>query len=112
MRVAATLLALVPLAFATPIAPSAQPSAAPLYKSGEHIEDAYIIKFKEDINPTQIALHLSSVEATHGLDVSARIHLVSRVTASVIPNRARLSTLAFSSSSLHSPDLLLTSLST
>jgi hypothetical protein len=43
---------------------------APLSAQGETIDDSYIVVFKKDVKTDQIALHLGSVEESHGLDVS------------------------------------------
>jgi len=72
MHFAATAL-LLPLVLATPLSQinSAEGSPlAPLHAAGEHIEDAYIVTFKKDVDPSQVALHLSGVEDWHGADVS------------------------------------------
>ena len=73
-----TIAALVfPLALASPLATSTtsgnevQPTLAPLSTTGDHIDDSYIIVFKDGINLDQIALHLSGVEQWHGADVSS-----------------------------------------
>jgi hypothetical protein len=59
---------LLPLALATPTPKS---TLAPLSKSGETIDDSYIVVFKKDVNPSQIALHIAGVEGAHESDVSA-----------------------------------------
>lgn len=75
MRFSAVTL-LLPLALASPLAtpsatgPDAEATRAPLSTTGEHIEDAYIVVFKQGVNLDQISLHLSGVEQTHGADVS------------------------------------------
>jgi cerevisin len=43
---------------------------APLSVQGETIDDSYIVVFKKDVKTDQIALHLGSVEESHGMDVS------------------------------------------
>lgn len=66
---------LFPLTLASPLAtPSisgqdARPTLAPLSATGEHIEDSYVVVFKQGVNLEQIALHLSGVEEWHGADV-------------------------------------------
>ena len=83
MRIFAITL-LVPLVLANPISSPAtspedvQSTLAPLSTTGDHIEDSYIVVFKQGINLDQIALHLSGVEQAHGADVSENnIHLLS-----------------------------------
>lgn len=56
---------LLPLALATPTSP-----LAPLWKRGETIDDAYIVVFKKDVQPQQMALHLAGLEDWHKTDVS------------------------------------------
>jgi cerevisin len=56
---------LIPLALATP-----HPGLAPLSKRGEVIDDSYIVVFKKDINPQQMALHMAGLEEWHSADVS------------------------------------------
>ena len=56
---------LLPLAFASPTSP-----LAPLSKRGETIDDSYIVVFKKDVNPQQMALHLAGLEEWHQADVS------------------------------------------
>ena len=46
---------------------------APLSVQGETIDDSYIVVFRKDVKQDQIALHLGSVEESHGLDVSRLI---------------------------------------
>ena len=74
MRAAlAAVLLVSATAIATPVssASSPEPTLAPLNENGDHIDDAYIIVFKQGTTTNQMALHLSGVEAWHGLDVSA-----------------------------------------
>lgn len=54
---------LLPLAIATPTSP-----LAPLWKRGETIDDAYIVVFKKDVQPQQMALHLAGLEGWHAAD--------------------------------------------
>ena len=66
MRLNPTLAVfLLPLALATPTSP-----LAPLWKRGETIDDAYIVVFKKDVQPQQMALHLAGLEGWHSADVS------------------------------------------
>lgn len=58
-------LALSGIAFAGPTSP-----LAPLSKRGEVIDDSYIVVFKKDVNPQQMALHLAGLEEWHSADVS------------------------------------------
>ena len=71
MRVAVAAL-LLPFVLASPLATrhATEPTLAPLEAAGEHIDDSYIVVFKKDVNPAQIALHLSGVESWHGASVS------------------------------------------
>jgi len=57
-------LSLAGLAFSTPTSP-----LAPLSKRGEVIDDSYIVVFKKDVNPQQMALHLAGLEEWHSADV-------------------------------------------
>jgi hypothetical protein len=58
-------LSLASLALATPTSP-----LAPLSKRGEVIDDSYIVVFKKDVNPQQMAIHLAGLEEWHQADVS------------------------------------------
>lgn len=62
IALAAFLLPLAALATPTPL--------APLWKRGETIDDAYIVVFKKDVQPQQMALHLAGLEGWHAQDVS------------------------------------------
>jgi len=76
MYFAATAL-LLPLVLATPLSQinSAEESPlAPLHVGGETIEDAYIVTFKKDVDPSMVAMHLAGVEDWHGADVSSWSH--------------------------------------
>ena len=57
-------LSLAGLAISTPTSP-----LAPLSKRGEVIDDSYIVVFKKDVNPQQMALHLAGLEEWHSADV-------------------------------------------
>jgi len=57
-------LSLAGLAISTPTSP-----LAPLSKRGEIIDDSYIVVFKKDVNPQQMALHLAGLEEWHSADV-------------------------------------------
>jgi hypothetical protein len=75
MRLAATALLSLTLVLATPLATpnSAEGSPlAPLNTGGEHIEDAYIVVLKKDVNPAQVALHMAGLDKWHGADVSSQ----------------------------------------
>jgi cerevisin len=65
---------LLPLAFASPTSP-----LAPLSKRGETIDDSYIVVFKKDVNPQQMALHLAGLEEWHQADVSFVPSLIVRL---------------------------------
>lgn len=65
---------LLPLALATPTSP-----LAPLWKRGETIDDAYIVVFKKDVQPQQMALHLAGLEDWHAADVSHGPSVAGRV---------------------------------
>ena len=75
MRIIQALL-LASTALASPLATGgrpgsdASPSLAPLSKTGEHIDDSYIVVFKKGTNRESMALHLSAIEELHLADVS------------------------------------------
>lgn len=73
MRLVATALLSLTAVLATPLATtnSAEGSPlAPLNAGGEHIDDAYIVVLKKDVNPAQVALHMAGLDKWHGADVS------------------------------------------
>jgi len=65
MRYILFTISLAGLALAGPTSP-----LAPLSKRGEVIDDSYIVVFKKDVNPQQMALHLAGLEEWHSADVS------------------------------------------
>lgn len=72
MRFLSALITLVPLAaLASPIA-SSDPTFAPLYKEGQHIEDNYIVVLKKGVNLADLQLHLMDIEQAHAASVSPR----------------------------------------
>lgn len=78
MRLVATALLSLTVVLATPLATTNSAEGtplAPLNAGGEHIDDAYIVVLKKDINPDQVALHMAGLDKWHGADVSTRAAL-------------------------------------
>jgi cerevisin len=71
MRYIAATLLTITLTYASPLTARVDSDLAPLSTTGDHIQDAYIVRFKKGVDVNQIALHLSGVEELHGSDVSA-----------------------------------------
>lgn len=67
----AVLFSLLPAILATPI--QHQQGLAPLSVEGKTIDNSYIIVFKKDISPAQIALHLNAVSSLQSAHVSTRV---------------------------------------
>lgn len=67
----AVLFSLLPAILATPI--QHQSGLAPLSAEGKTIDNSYIVVFKKDVSPEQIALHLNGVSSLQSAHVSTRV---------------------------------------